>query len=151
MTPRFWKESEGEICTAPIEDESNGIVIVDGCAYWGPPQKPFKLNISNGRVVNIESLDQQDRQQNFVYKDLTRDDHSNVLAELGIGINPGAEWDEELMESEQARGTCHFGFGRNLQFEGGQNESSYHFDLVIQKPTIDVDGVMICINGHYQF
>jgi hypothetical protein len=151
VTPRFWKETEGEICTAPVEDESNGTVVIDGCAYWGPPEKPFNLEIRNGRVINISSLDKSDKQQSFVYNDLTRDKNSNLLAELGIGINPGANWDEELMESEQARGTCHFGFGRNLQFQGGTNESSYHFDLVIQKPTIEVDGKFICIEGNYQF
>jgi hypothetical protein len=151
VTPRFWKESEGEICTAPIEQQSNGSIVIDGCAYWGPPEKPFPLEIQNGRVTNIASLDEADKQQRYVRNDLTRDNNSNVLAELGIGINPGANWSEELMESEQARGTCHCGFGRNLQFQGGENNSSYHFDLVIQKPTIEVDGERICIDGDYQF
>jgi len=54
------------------------------------------------------------------------------------------------MESERARGTSHFGFGANIEF-GGQNESSYHVDFVIKKPTIEVDGTIICKDGEYQF
>lgn len=151
LTPRFWKESEGEICTAPLEHRSNGTLVIDGCAYSGPPKEQFQLRIQNGRVVNVSSLDTADRQQSLVRFDLLRDENSAVLAELGIGINPGANWAEELMESEQARGTCHFGFGRNVQLKGGRNKSSYHFDLVIRKPTIEVDGKRVCIEGTYGF
>ncbi len=101
--------------------------------------------------MNISSLDTTDKQQKFARIDLSRDKNSDVLAEFGIGINPGANWAEELMESEQARGTCHFGFGRNVQFRGGENKSNYHFDLVIQKPTIEIDGRPICVEGNYRF
>ena len=52
------------------------------------------------------------------------------------------------MESEQARGTCHFGFGHNIEY-GGQNASSYHFDLVVRRPTIASDGVAICRDGQF--
>lgn len=150
IVPRHWNQSDGEIWTPPIETRSHGRIVVGGTAYGGPVAKQFILNIENGRVVNISDLDQNDRQQKMVQKDLTRDGNSNVLAEFGIGINDGAMSDKDLMESEQARGTCHFGFGMNLMF-GGQNESSYHIDFVIFKPTIEVDGKLTCKDGEYQF
>ena len=56
-----------------------------------------------------------------------------------------------MMESEQARGTVHFGFGKNVMFKGGKNESGYHFDLIVRKPTLSVDGNCICRNGEYLF
>ena len=50
------------------------------------------------------------------------------------------------MESEQARGTCHFGFGMNLNY-GGKIKSKKHFDLVILNPTIIVNQKLICADG----
>ncbi|MBT4482361.1 MAG: aminopeptidase [Candidatus Latescibacteria bacterium] len=151
IVPRSWIVADGEIFTAPVESKTNGTIFVDGCAYMGPPKKPFLLRIDNGRVINVSYLDLTDKQQKYAQKDLTRDNNSNVLAEIGIGTSISSRWDADMMESEQARGTCHFGFGRNIMFKGGKNESSYHFDLVIRKPTIIVDGKCICKNGKFLF
>ncbi len=149
MTPRHWIETHGEVFTAPVEGQASGTIYVDGSAYSGPPDRPFLLRIENGRIANPEDLDQTDPQQRMVHEDACRDDPASVLAELGLGINPGALVDTEVMEAEQARGTCHFGFGHNLAY-GGQNRSSCHFDLVIRHPTIEVDDRYICRSGVYQ-
>ena len=143
IEPRSWTVSNGEVFTAPVEERSSGTIHIDACAYGGPPAIPFTLRVENGRVINVSELIETDKQQGWVRRDMTRDENANVLAELGIGISLGARWDEDMMESEQARGTCHFGFGHNI-FAGGQNTSSYHFDLVILKPTVEVDGKCIC-------
>jgi len=150
INPRGWILTNGEVFTAPLENIANGRIIVDGCAYGGPPKLPFSLIIEAGRVVNLPDLDPTDEQQNWVVHDLNRDGNASTLAEIGIGINPSARWEEDLMEAEQARGTCHFGFGNNIEY-GGQNQSSYHIDLVIQSPTIEVDGKEICRAGKYLF
>ena len=146
ISPRYWKTIHGEIYTAPIEKKSNGTIIIDACAYWGPPTTPIKLVINNGRVINLDEFDPNNKQQKFMVKDLNTDDSSNILSELGIGTNLGARWNMDLMESEQARGTCHFGFGLNTEF-GGQNSSSIHVDYVIRNPTIIVDDNKICEKG----
>lgn len=148
VSPRYWKTIHGEIFTAPIEKKSNGTIIIDACAYWGPPTIPIKLVIKNGRVINLDELDTDIKQQRYMAKDLNTDRYANILAELGIGTNLGAKWDMDLMESEQARGTCHFGFGLNIDI-GGQNSSSIHVDYVIKNPTIIVDDKKICEKGVY--
>ena len=150
IIPRSWNVTDGEVFTAPIEDDTNGTIFIDGCAYGGPPEHPFTLTIKNGEVVNLSDLSETDKQQSWVRKDLSRDENSKILAELGIGINTGARWNSDVMESEQTRGTCHFGFGMNIEF-GGQNKSSNHIDYVILKPTIEVDGEIICRAGEYKF
>lgn len=150
ISPRHWLKSDGEIWTAPIENSSNGQILIDGTAYWGPVQKQFLLHIENGRVINVDQLDIADKQQMNVKNDLSRNSNANVLAELGIGINSGALPDKDLMEAEQAKGTCHFGFGNNIMY-GGENRSDYHFDLTILSPTIEVDGEIICKEGNYDF
>jgi len=144
--PRYWKTIHGEIFTAPIEKESNGTIIIDACAYWGPPAAPIKFVVKNGRVINLHELSLDDKQQKLMAKDLNTDRNSNILAELGIGTNLGAKWNMDLMESEQARGTCHFGFGLNTDF-GGKNSSGIHVDYVIKNPTIIVEGNIICDKG----
>ena len=96
-------------------------------------------------------MDKTDKQQSWVYNDLTKDENANVLAEFGIGTSINSKWDSQMMESEQARGTVHFGFGSNTMFKGGQNESCQHTDYIIVKPTIVVDGKCICRDGIYQF
>jgi leucyl aminopeptidase (aminopeptidase T) len=108
------------------------------------------LRIENGRVVDLSDLSEADEQQLFARKDLTRDENCNVLAEFGVGINPGARWKENAVESEQTRGTCHFGFGHNVEY-GWQNTSSYHFGFVVLRPIIEVDGRCICRAGQYSF
>ncbi|MGI5915549.1 MAG: hypothetical protein ACOX9A_03765 [Anaerolineae bacterium] len=146
VMPRHWNATDGEVFTAPVEYVASGVIVVDGCAYSGPPERPFTLRIERGRVANGADLRDDDPQQRMAAADLSRDEHANVLAELGIGINPGALWNADVMEAEQARGTCHFGFGGNVSY-GGQVASSYHFDLVIRHPTITVDGRVLCRRG----
>lgn len=136
LSPRGWLSTLGEIFTAPVEERSHGKVVIDACVYSGPPRRAISLTINAGRVTNLDDLDRSDPQQAMLYKDLTHDANACVLAELGIGINPGALWDQDVMESEQARGTCHVGFGNNGPY-GGENASVVHMDLVMNDPHIE--------------
>ncbi len=153
LTPRHWESTDGEVFTAPIEAETEGQAVVDGCLYDQAPEKPLALTIHRGRVTNLDALDTS-QQQRWLHNDLTRDENSSVVAEFGLGINPGARWDADLMEAEQARGTCHLGFGHNLPF-GGANRSTMHIDVVLRNPTITlsddtVSSTVLCRDGVYQ-
>jgi hypothetical protein len=146
FTSRNWVMDKGEIFCTPLEDETNGVIVVDGCAYWGPPVKSIRLKIENGRVANIDSLSETDKQEKWIKNDLTADENSSILAEVGIGTNKNALWNSDLMESEQAMGTCHFGFGMNIHY-GGKIKSIKHVDLVILNPTIMVNKKLMCEDG----
>lgn len=143
---RNWITDKGEIYCTPYEDEINGIIIVDGCAYWGPPVKPVKLIIRNGRVVNIDDLSESDKQEQMIRKDFTTDENASVLCEVGIGTKKNVLWNSDVMEAEQSRGTCHFGFGMNIHY-GGMISSKKHFDLVVLKPNIKINGTIIYEKG----
>lgn len=143
---RSWVVSQGEIFCTPIETETNGVIVIDGCAYWGPPLKPVKLTIHNGKVVDIDNLSETNKQEKWMKNDLTADENASILAEVGIGTNKNALWNSDLMESEQSRGTCHFGFGRNINY-GGQIESKKHFDFVVLNPTIMINKTLVYENG----
>lgn len=143
---RNWVVDQGEIFCTPIETETNGVIVVDGCAYWGPPLSPIQLTIHNGKVVNIDNLSETDKQEKWIKNDLTVDENASMLAEVGIGTNKNALWNSDLMESEQSRGTCHFGFGMNINY-GGQIESKKHLDLVVLNPTILINKTFVYENG----
>lgn len=141
IRPRPWNSSFGEVYTAPIERLADGQIVIDGCVYDGPPKRPFTLVFRQGRVANLHELNSSDEKQAMLLADLARDENMTLLAEFGIGVNPGARWDADLMESEQARGTCHFGFGHNIEY-GGTNRATYHLDLVVRSPSIVLDGAL---------
>lgn len=145
---RNWITDNGEIYCTPYEEKTNGVIIIDGCAYWGPPRAPIMLNIENGRVTNIDSLSETDKQEVLIKEDLTADSNASILCEIGIGTNINALWDSDLMEAEQARGTCHFGFGMNINY-GGKIKSKKHFDLVILNPTIRINKTLLYENGKF--
>jgi len=151
LTPRSWcsyPAGWGEVCTAPHEDSACGVIVVDGSAYYGHPAKPFVLRVARGRVTNLDELCGDDPHQRLALADLTRDPGASVVAELGLGTNLGARPDADIMEAEQARGTCHVGFGHNVAY-GGANESATHVDFCLLRPTIRVDGATLCRGGTY--
>jgi leucyl aminopeptidase (aminopeptidase T) len=149
VLPRRWNQDWGEMFTAPIEGLAEGTVVVDGAVYGGPAKTPFTLRLKAGRIANLAQLDREDEQQRTLHSDLTRDSQASVLAELGLGINTGADRGGSIMEAEQARGTCHVGFGHNLAY-GGQNASAFHGDVVLMQPSIVADGRVICRDGVYE-
>lgn len=150
LTSRHWHITTGEYFTSPIEESVNGTAVFDGSVYYGPVRKTFTLRITEGRVTNLSELDLTDEQQRMAFDDLTRDVNASIVAEFSLGINPVARWDADVMEAEQSRGTCHVGFGHNIEY-GGVNTSSTHFDFVMRHPTVIVGDKTVCIEGRYQF
>lgn len=114
----------GEISIAPLEDKSNGTIFfetfsVDGLGVF----KNVTLTIAEGRVVSSDC----DKFNEFL-KILP--EGGNVVAELGIGMNPNVdriEGDSSL--DENALGTFHIAIGMNNLF-GGVNECPFHMDFV---------------------
>ena len=146
LQARSWIVSDGEVFTAAVESSANGVVLIDSSLYWGQPESLIKVTLENGRITEIESLGTESKQYHAFLADSKKDNGASVLAELGIGVNPNAAPRGHVMEAEQARGTCHFGFGNNVQF-GGRNRSCIHYDGVVWKPTIYVDGHIVVAEG----
>jgi leucyl aminopeptidase (aminopeptidase T) len=151
LAPRTWlrwPNPYGEVFTAPVEGSAEGVVVVDGVAYSGRVRRPWTLRVSAGRITNLEDLDPADPQQRMARRDLARDANASRVAELGLGVNPGADRAADIMEAEQARGTCHIGWGRNVAY-GGRQESVFHGDYTLLAPTITLDGRPLCREGQY--
>jgi leucyl aminopeptidase (aminopeptidase T) len=71
----------------------------------------------------------------------------NVIAEFGIGINPGMRPIGLRISDEKALGTIHLAIGNNRNL-GGNNDSSIHIDFNLYHPTVTADDMMFMENGN---
>jgi len=138
----------GEVYIAPIETDGNGTIVVDGSlAGYGLLRQPLRLHLYGGRIVDAagEAADWLLRAL-----DAGRPGLGRTIAELGIGVNPGAQVTGTIILDEKARGTAHVAFGTNVSF-GGVNDAGVHIDAVLLKPTVHLDGVPFIEDGETRF
>lgn len=138
----------GEVYIAPIETEGDGTIVVDGSlAGYGLLRQPLRLRLRGGRIVDAagEAAD-------WLLRTLDAGGPASgrTIAELGIGVNPGAPVTGTIILDEKARGTAHVAFGTNVSF-GGANDAGVHVDAVLLKPTMHLDGVPCIVDGEARF
>lgn len=127
----------GEIYCAPVETGANGILVVDGCfGCHGPVPSPVAITLNNGQAVDVTGDD--DEVVGIINGLMDTDGGSRTIAELGIGLNPGARMTERMLEAEKAHQTAHIAFGSNEGFPGGVNHSTMHMDYLFKRPTMEV-------------
>ena len=125
----------GEIYCAPVENGAEGVLVVDGpIGGEGPPPAPVTLSVNQGQVVGVSCADGQ--WQERITELLDTDEGARTVAELGIGLNPGARLVGIMLEDEKAYRTAHVAFGSNIGMPGGVNRSATHVDYLIHRPTI---------------
>lgn len=75
------------------------------------------------------------------------DPNWSTLAEIGFGVNPSIDTllGVQIYDEKKA-GTVHIALGGN-DILGGHVESTIHCDLVVEKPTVLVDGKPLLENG----
>jgi len=115
---------------APIEDKSNGVIVVDGSIPHpkiGLLKSKIILKIRDGKIKDVsgeESVVQK------ISNILGLKSNSVFLGEFGIGLNNKAELTGKMLLDEGCLGTIHFGFGSNIAL-GGTIETNYHLDFVL--------------------
>jgi leucyl aminopeptidase (aminopeptidase T) len=137
----------GEVFVAPVEYIAEGVLVVDKGLPGLELSEPVRLVFEGGKVVSIEgepgrgtwsALREGEQKPNG--------ERSRTIAELGIGTNPQARLQGNLMTDEKVAGTIHVAIGRN-GFLGGKNLAPVHIDCVIGEPTLRVDGDLIAELG----
>lgn len=135
----------GEAYVAPLETCGEGSVVVDGSvAGYGLLRQPLSIAVQNGRVVSATG---QAADWFLATLDAGNGQGGRTIAELGIGVNPGARVSGITILDEKALGTAHIAFGTNVSF-GGVNSANVHIDCVLLAPTLDVDGQALIREGH---
>lgn len=131
----------GEVYVAPIETSANGVLAVQEFRDYNI--KNLKLHFKGGKIEKIEAERGSD-----VFKKLLNEAEGDKdrIAELGIGINYGVKLTGYRMFDEKALGTAHIAVGNNTQL-GGVNKASIHWDFILNKPNIEVDGNIILKKG----
>lgn len=127
----------GEIWCAPVENGANGVIVCDGSiGDVGQVPSPLRIEVKDGRIISMECEDKEFRDR--VWKLTHIDEYSDVIGELGIGLNPEAKLTGNLLEDEKAGETAHIAFGNNTEMPGGENPSSTHRDFLFYHPTMVV-------------
>jgi leucyl aminopeptidase (aminopeptidase T) len=126
----------GEVYCAPVETGADGIVVIDGCfGSHGSLTAPVVITVAGGQVVDIAGDD--DAVVGVITGLMDTDHGSRTIAELGIGLNPGARLTPRMLEAEKAHHTAHVAFGDNEGMPGGRSRSKMHMDYLVLKPTIE--------------
>lgn len=135
----------GEIYIAPNEDSAEGVLVIDKCLPGLLLSEPVRLFFEKGRITHIEGEEGKRYLDNVIAQ---HGDKARVIAELGIGTNPMARLQGNIITDEKVLGTIHIAVGRN-DFIGGKNIATTHIDGVVSQPTLEIDGKVLINNGKH--
>ena len=131
----------GEAYIAPLEDGSEGEMIIDGSMVGiGKLESPLHMKISGGKLREVTG----DKSENLGI--LLKNETNGTLCELGIGTNEAAILNGIILEDEKVYGTVHIAFGTNASF-GGVNKAECHMDGIILRPTLYLDDTLVIKEG----
>lgn len=132
-----------EVAFAAVEDQSEGIVVVDGVMLGiglpGQVENPITWTMEGGRAVKIEGGAEAKRLSEVI----SGVENSNIIGEFAFGVSDKAPFGTP---SEKGRvGTVHYALGDNHNaYPGGQNVCKLHLDGVCLNATMQ-----IVDNGQY--
>jgi hypothetical protein len=130
----------GEVFVAPHSDGADGVLVVDLTVPFtveGLVDEPVTLRFERGRVTSIAGGEAARRLRELVDG---AGQGADVIAELGLGLNPSISPRGHVMLDEKAAGTAHVAIGRNTGVFGGDNEAAIHVDCVFSAPQVEADG-----------
>jgi len=134
----------GEAYLAPLEGESNGVVVVDGSmAGVGMLATPIRITVEGGYATTIEGGEEAARLRALL-EPHGRDGRN--LAEFGIGTNDRAQLTGVILEDEKVMGTIHIAFGDNKSM-GGTVRVASHLDGLVKSPSVWLDDRQIMRDG----
>ena len=139
----------GEVYVAPHEGSAEGLAIINKAFFRGRLVENFRLTFSAGRVVEASASNPGDTRAWQEVMAASNGD-KDVIAELGIGVNPGVvEPIGNISLDEKIGGSVHIAVGMNDRF-GGKNKSNLHQDFVILKPTVWFDEKIVIEHGDFR-
>ena len=130
----------GEVFVAPLRHGADGVLVADLTVPYtveGLVDEPVTLRFEAGRVVEISG-----GRAGQMLRELISDagEGADVIAELGIGLNPAVKPRGHVMLDEKAANTAHVAIGRNTGAYGGDNDAAIHVDCIFSAPEVEADG-----------
>lgn len=135
---------------SPVEGTMEGMFVADASIPYlgiGLLSTPVSFTIKEGKVVKVEGGNEAERLKNIWAEQ--HDPNVYNIAQVAVGLNPeikapigrlGCNYDEG------AFGTAHIGIGTSSML-GGKVKASTHFDAVMTRPTIKLDGKELLKDG----
>ncbi len=134
----------GEASVVPDRRGTKGVLVVDGSIpSIGVLKEPVVIHIKDGYAYQMFGGEEVARLRKIL-KSFGK--ASRNIAEFGIGTNPNAILTGISIEDEKVLGTAHIALGKP-EYEGGIQKGNIHLDLVIQKPTVEIDQRVVVQNG----
>ena len=133
----------GKVEVPPVEESARGTVIFDTPrALKGRLIQELQFVFEKGRIKEFHAKKYGD-----VFREVfegTQGDKDRI-GQFAIGLNPRIEVIGYITD-ELALGTASIGIGANKGI-GGLNDSTLYFSGTITKPTIEVDGSPLMVDG----
>ena len=134
----------GEAYLAPLEGQSQGVVVVDGSmAGVGMVREPIKIVVKDGYATDITGGPEAKRLVDLL---TPHGLDARTVAEFGIGTNDKAILTGLIIEDEKVMGTIHIAFGDNKSM-GGSVRVASHLDGLIKQPTVWFDDRKVMESG----
>jgi leucyl aminopeptidase (aminopeptidase T) len=141
---QFGNLPTGEAYLAPLEGQSNGVVVVDGSmAGVGVVTRPIRILVKDGHATDIGGGPEAEQLVALL------EPHGRLgrnVAEFGIGTNDRAQLSGVILEDEKVMGTIHIAFGDNKSM-GGTVRVASHLDGLVKHPSVWFDDRLIMDAG----
>jgi len=136
---------------APVEGTAEGMFVADlSIPYLGIGllSEPIYFTIKKGKITKTEGGKQAEQ----IEKIWEEQNDPNVynIAQVAVGLNPKIKEAKGVLGccyDEGTYGTVHIGIGTSSNL-GGVTKASTHFDALVNKPTVFVDGKKILEGGN---
>ena len=136
----------GEAYLAPLENLSEGVVVVDGSmAGIGVTAQPIRIVVEKGYATDITGGLEA---QKLVGLLAAHGRDARNVAEFGIGTNDRATLTGVILEDEKVMGTIHIAFGDNKSMGGTVGVAS-HLDGLVRAPSVWFDDRQIMHEGRF--
>lgn len=142
---------QGEVFCTPLA--ADGIIAASVIGYpfnaaTGLLAEPVRLEVRDGRLVRLDHPDPGLATRLRQWFD--RDEHAGRIGEFAVGTNRASTAiTGNLLFDENVPG-CHIALGHPFgDYTGADWSSGVHVDLVVDRPTITVDGHPLIVGGRY--
>lgn len=138
-----------EANVSPVEGTANGVIVADASIPYigiGLLKTPVKVEVKDGYIIP-ESISGGEEAKKLAADWIDKKDPQVYnIAEVGVGLNPECKFTGSMLEDEGVFGSLHIGVGTSITL-GGIIKAACHYDLIMTKPTLIADGVVILKNG----
>jgi len=138
-----------EASVSPVERTSDGIFVADASIPYfgiGMLSEPVRYAVEQGMVVDISGGSQATEIDATMRS--CGDPNAYNIAQLSFGLNPLCKMRGVMLDDEGVYGSCHIGIGTSTSL-GGDVKAPMHYDALMWRPTLTLDGVTVLRDGHW--